>query len=127
MGKWHVGNAKPSMLPHNRGFDSFFGIVGGGFDHYTKEAGGEIDLWRYVRTCTHTHPLCSCARTLTHPIIAIPLNDTHAHIDSCNSGDVQLTAEEIDTADHATNLFSREAVSVVQNHAAREGDKPLFL
>lgn len=46
VGKWHVGNAQRGMLPTKRGFDSFFGLVGGGFDHYTKEGGGQVDLWR---------------------------------------------------------------------------------
>ncbi len=48
VGKWHVGNAQRSMLPTKRGFDSFFGLVGGGFDHYTKDGGGQVDLWRCV-------------------------------------------------------------------------------
>lgn len=48
VGKWHVGNAQRGMLPTKRGFDSFFGLVGGGFDHYTKEGGGQVDLWRCV-------------------------------------------------------------------------------
>jgi arylsulfatase A-like enzyme len=36
VGKWHLGHSKRSMLPLRRGFDSFFGLHGGGFDHYTK-------------------------------------------------------------------------------------------
>lgn len=48
VGKWHVGSAQRGMLPTKRGFDSFFGLVGGGFDHYTKEGAGQVDLWRCV-------------------------------------------------------------------------------
>lgn len=34
------------MTPIKRGFDSFFGLFGGGFNHFTKDAGGCIDLHR---------------------------------------------------------------------------------
>ncbi len=82
------------MLPLSRGFDTFFGCVGGGFDHYTKYAGGTIDLWR---------------------------------------GYEQVKEEDIDPLDHATNLFSREAVELIHHHAQAHGPKsgdaeaPLFL
>ncbi len=33
IGKWHLGDATP-FLPHNRGFDEFFGFSGGGFSYY---------------------------------------------------------------------------------------------
>jgi len=33
VGKWHLGDA-PKFLPHNRGFDEFFGFSGGGFNYY---------------------------------------------------------------------------------------------
>jgi arylsulfatase A-like enzyme len=39
VGKWHVGSAKRSMLPLSRGFGEFYGLHGGGFDHYTKARG----------------------------------------------------------------------------------------
>lgn len=32
-GKWHLGSAKP-FHPNNRGFDEFFGFVGGGHQYY---------------------------------------------------------------------------------------------
>lgn len=90
VGKWHVGNAKKSMLPTSRGFDSFFGCIGGGFDHYTKNAGGMLDLWR---------------------------------------GERLVKKEEVDEKDHAINLFSREAIQVIEAHAReeKETEKPLFL
>jgi len=34
IGKWHLGFYENKWLPHNRGFDTFFGIYGGGADHY---------------------------------------------------------------------------------------------
>lgn len=44
-----------------------------------------------------------------------------------NSNTRQLSEAEIDPTDHATNLFSREAVAVIQQHAAASPSKPLFL
>ena len=38
VGKWHLGDA-PRYLPTNRGFDTFFGFSGGGFNYYGR--GGE--------------------------------------------------------------------------------------
>jgi hypothetical protein len=39
----------------------------------------------------------------------------------------QVPEEEIDVADHATNLFTREAVHLIHEHAQHSPDNPLFL
>eukprot|EP00041_Stephanoeca_diplocostata_P031016 m.953623 g.953623 ORF g.953623 m.953623 type:complete len:543 (-) comp23871_c1_seq11:3532-5160(-) len=41
LGKWHLGFRTADNLPVHRGFDSYFGLLGGGADHYNKveEAG----------------------------------------------------------------------------------------
>ncbi len=47
LGKWHLGAAEP-FRPLERGYDQFFGFLGGGH-HYSKaDGGGEYDgpLWR---------------------------------------------------------------------------------
>ena len=31
VGKWHLGHCNASYLPHNRGFDEFYGHLNGGF------------------------------------------------------------------------------------------------
>ena len=36
IGKWHQGFYKPSVTPHGRGFDTFYGFLGGGEDHLTQ-------------------------------------------------------------------------------------------
>ena len=36
LGKWHLGFRTRKNLPINRGFDSFFGLLAGGADHYNN-------------------------------------------------------------------------------------------
>ncbi len=45
VGKWQLGHAKPEMLPTRRGFDSFYGTLAGGIDHFTKQGPRGYD-WR---------------------------------------------------------------------------------
>mmetsp|Transcript_36903 Transcript_36903/g.80960 ORF Transcript_36903/g.80960 Transcript_36903/m.80960 type:complete len:523 (-) Transcript_36903:110-1678(-) len=53
IGKWNVGSRAYGQLPTQRGFDSSFGYMGGGEDHYTQMggygavdfAGTVVDLW----------------------------------------------------------------------------------
>jgi arylsulfatase A-like enzyme len=47
VGKWHLGGSMPKHHPLRRGFDEFYGLLGGGWNHYTKQCGaGRYDLWR---------------------------------------------------------------------------------
>jgi arylsulfatase A-like enzyme len=45
-GKWHCGARSVLNLPINRGFDSHFGFLGGGEDHYQNNGKKPVDLWR---------------------------------------------------------------------------------
>ncbi|XP_023326945.1 arylsulfatase B [Eurytemora carolleeae] len=47
VGKWHLGSSMLKYHPRNRGFKHFYGLLGGGFNHYTKQCGsGRYDFWR---------------------------------------------------------------------------------
>ena len=63
VGKWHLGASKEEHHPNNRGFNHFYGLLGGGFNHYTKQCGsGRYDFWRdrvpeFDNTTHSTHML----------------------------------------------------------------------
>lgn len=44
VGKWHLGDL-PHYCPLKSGYDSFWGIRGGGVDYFTHELNGVGDLW----------------------------------------------------------------------------------
>ena len=37
VGKWHLGQGKVAFHPLKRGFHSFYGLLGGGLNFYTKQ------------------------------------------------------------------------------------------
>ena len=86
VGKWHLGHSKKSFTPTRRGFDSFFGLHGGGFDHYSKSIGTCTDLWR-----------------------------GESHVPNVNH------------TEHATTLFTNEAIEVIRQHHHDSTTQPLFL
>lgn len=47
IGKWHLGHARKEMLPNARGYDHFYGHLGGEIDYLKKtDRGGRPDWWR---------------------------------------------------------------------------------
>ena len=45
-GKWHLGSDHVKYFPQNRGFDYFYGHLGGNLDYYTHVYGGRLDWQR---------------------------------------------------------------------------------
>ncbi len=45
-GKWHLGHHQKRSLPHNRGFDHFYGHVTGGIGYWNHNHGGRHDWQR---------------------------------------------------------------------------------
>lgn len=46
IGKWHLGRFTKEQWPYNRGFDHFYGYLGGGIGHYDHVHGGGLDWQR---------------------------------------------------------------------------------
>ncbi len=46
VGKWHLGGARPAYFPHHRGFDYFYGHLGGFVDYDEHTVMGSIDWQR---------------------------------------------------------------------------------
>ena len=46
VGKWHLGHRRRDYLPNQRGFDSFYGFVGGAVGYYDHLFAGGIDWQR---------------------------------------------------------------------------------
>ena len=46
VGKWHLGHHTQAYLPNQRGFDSFYGFLGGGIGYYDHLFAGGIDWQR---------------------------------------------------------------------------------
>eukprot|EP01034_Spumella_vulgaris_P041853 gene41853-51875_t len=44
VGKWHLGMSSLSRTPTYRGFDHFYGYLGGHIDYWSKKYGDHLDL-----------------------------------------------------------------------------------
>ncbi len=96
IGKWHLGDA-PEFHPNQRGFDVFYGFLGGGHAYFPEEftkryraevAAGNTHVWEYLR----------------------PL---------------ERNGTEVEETEYVTDGLSREAVDFVMDAAAKE--QPFFL
>ncbi|MCL7762965.1 sulfatase-like hydrolase/transferase [Polaribacter sp. Z014] len=96
IGKWHLGS-NPEFHPNVRGFNDFFGFLGGGHDYFPEqyrkaykqqEANGRKLIWDYL------HPL-------------------------------EHNGKELHETEYVTDAFSREAIRFVTDAAKKED--PFFL
>ncbi len=96
IGKWHMGT-EPQYHPNNRGFDDYYGFLGGGHRYFPEQykaayekqlESGAKEIWDYITPLEH--------------------NGT-----------------EVDETEYITDALSREAVRFVKDAAKR--DQPFFL
>ena len=96
IGKWHLGYGD-QFHPNNRGFDDFYGFLGGGHDYFPEAfkvkydaqvKNGNKNIYAYLKPLTHN-------------------------------------MKEVDETEYITDALSREAVRVVKE--AKEKKKPFFM
>lgn len=106
VGKWHQGFFHPHYLPRHRGFDGFFGMLGGCADHVNQ------------RVCP------TACENDKYPGVGRP-------VDLFRGDDVAYNENGTTRFSHNCLRFGAEAVSVVERFAAspqwRVYRKPLFL
>ncbi|MGC6430274.1 MAG: sulfatase-like hydrolase/transferase [Jejuia sp.] len=96
IGKWHLGYQK-QFHPNQRGFDDFYGFLGGGHQYFPKQfkaeyllqkESGKTFIWEYLRQLEHN-------------------------------------GDEVDETEYITNGLSREAVRFLDDAGKKE--QPFFL
>jgi len=91
IGKWHVGVSN-SFIPNNRGFDYFFGMLGGGHQYF--ESDYEAQWYNSGGTVTNEY--------------RVPLLRNQTYV----------TASEFDNDEYLTDILTEEAVNYINNNAA---------
>lgn len=98
VGKWHLGVDK-GFTPNERGFDDFYGFLGGGHNYFPKQfkaayqrqkANGISPIWDYLLPLEHN-------------------------------------GVEVDETEYITDALSREAVRFIDDNTKMNTHKPFFL
>ncbi|KAG5185241.1 alkaline-phosphatase-like protein [Tribonema minus] len=106
VGKWHLGYASDHQMPSARGYDHFFGYLGGGNDHWTYKINklskgscgrSSLDLWHDAAPAADKVPPHACS---------------YASQDGCTYEDA---------------LFERQVTGAIDRHAESNATQPLFL
>jgi leishmanolysin-like peptidase len=98
VGKWHQGFHMKEFLPVNRGFDTFFGIVGESTDHMSQEI-------------VHDHRLPCAAKTGERKFVDL--------MDGSSAARSELEADEF-----GDTRFRKRAVQIIHSH---DRSRPFFL
>ena len=101
IGKWHVGVAN-EFTPNNRGFDYFFGMLGGGHQYYESDYEAQ-----YYNSVTNGNPVTNEYR--------VPLLRNNTYV----------TASEFGNTEYLTDILTEEAVNYINTNAA--DPDPFFL
>ncbi|TGV01886.1 sulfatase-like hydrolase/transferase [Flavivirga rizhaonensis] len=97
MGKWHLG-ANPEYHPNARGFNDFYGFLGGGHDYHPEEFKAAYKKQKESGR--------KIIRDYLHPL--------------------EHNGNEVDETEYVTDGLSREAVRFI-GEAAEKKDNPFFL
>jgi len=98
IGKWHLG-VDQQFIPNNRGFDYFFGMIGGGHEYFESS---------YEQTWINN------GGTTTNEYRVPLLRDT-----------TYVTPAEFDNDEYLTDILTEEAVNYINNNAA--STDPFFI
>ena len=91
IGKWHVGTST-DFIPNNRGFDYFFGMLGGGHQYF--ESDYETQFYNSGGTVTNEY--------------RVPLLRNQTYV----------TPAEFDNDEYLTDILTEEAVNYINTNAA---------
>lgn len=109
IGKWHLGGTHISGWPTNRGFDEFFGIIGGSADEFSHRVGVG---------CNSKNPV--------HPDKNPPISTSNCYFN--NGYDLidgtEVVTSELNKNEYFLHLLGRRAVDEVLHH---DTSKPLFM
>ena len=94
IGKWHLG-VDTQFTPNNRGFDYFFGMLGGGHQYFESDYETQ-----YYNALNNNNPVTNEYRV---PLLR---NSTY------------VAASEFDNDEYLTDILTEEAVTYINNNAA---------
>eukprot|EP01083_Nonionella_stella_P021567 59785_1 len=104
LGKWHVGKARWQQTPTWRGFDYFYGMLGGAGDYFTHFCALHAMDWS-----EHIGINCSLHRNTTNGTICARI---------C----------EEDYGIYSTHLLSDKAIHIINNHSSSNNENnPFFI
>ncbi|MBC3759203.1 sulfatase-like hydrolase/transferase [Hyunsoonleella sp. SJ7] len=100
IGKWHVGVSN-DFIPNNRGFDYFFGMLGGGHQYF--ESDYEAQWYNSGGTVTNEY--------------RVPLLRNQTYV----------TANEFDNDEYLTDILTEEAVDYIDSLSTAGSTDPFFM
>lgn len=102
VGKWHLGFFAPAYLPRRRGFDTFYGILTGGGDHF-------------AHTTTESFAVRGNRSTASHSVTGRNLWEDDGPLDDA----AFAAADEA----HTTRLYTARALRKIQTFGETEGKR----